>query len=241
MSVVTIEHLTKKYSNHRGINEITFSIDKGQVLGLLGPNGSGKTTTMKLMTGLLKPDSGKMDLFGLDPLEDGPKIMAKTGCMIEQPGLYHYLSAEQNLSLVSRLYPENRSNRVDEMLELFELFPYRHEKVRKFSMGMKQRLGFAIALLSEPELLILDEPTNGMDISGTALVRDILKKETDKGVTILLSSHLAHEMEQLCTHVVVIEEGAMIASESVDKLIKEYGSIEQYYLNIIKKGKGEVR
>ena len=237
MPVVSIEQLTKKYPNHRGIKEISFSIDKGQVLGLLGPNGSGKTTTMKLMTGLLRRDSGQMHLFGMDPSEDSPKIMAKTGCMIEQPGLYHYLSAEQNLRLVSRLYPEIRPNRVDEMLKLFELSQYRHEKVLKFSMGMKQRLGFAVALLSDPELLILDEPTNGMDISGTALVRDILKKEREKGGTILLSSHLAHEMEQLCTHVAVIEEGAMIGSEPVDKLIKKYGSIERYYLSIIKKGK----
>ncbi|MHB8065835.1 MAG: ABC transporter ATP-binding protein [Ruminiclostridium sp.] len=241
MTVVSIEHLTKQYSNRRGIRGISFSIAEGQVLGLLGPNGSGKTTTMKVMTGLLKPDSGEVRLFGIDPLEDCPAVMAKTGCMIEQPGLYLYLTTEQNLRVVSRFYPNLAPGRVDEMLELVELSRYRNEKVQKFSMGMKQRLGFAMALLPNPELLILDEPTNGMDIGGTALVRDILKKETGKGCAILISSHLAHEMEQLCTHVAVMEEGAMLDSAPVEKLIKEHGSVEQYYLSITNQRKEKNR
>ncbi len=232
MTVVAIENLTKKYANRRGVENLSFEVEPGQVLGLLGPNGSGKTTAMKAMLGLLKPDSGRISLLGMDPSEELPGILSRTGCMIETPGLYPYLTAEQNLLLTGRFYPGFDAASVEGLLERVGLLPYRAEKVRKFSMGMKQRLALAAALLPKPELLVLDEPTNGMDIEGTALFRELLLQERERGCAVVLSSHLAHEMEQLCTHVAVLREGLLIDRAPVAQVLEQYGSIERYYLRV---------
>lgn len=232
MTIVRIENLTKKYANRRGVDRLSFEVEAGQVLGLLGPNGSGKTTAMKAMTGLLGPDAGTLSLFGMDPAEDLPAILERTGCMIETPGLYPYLTAEQNLRLTGRFYPGFDAEKVEPLLERVGLLPYRKEKVRKFSVGMKQRLALACALLPQPELLVLDEPTNGMDIEGTAMFRELLLQERERGCAVVLSSHLAHEMEQLCTHVAVLREGILVDTASVSQVLEQYGSIERYYLRV---------
>lgn len=232
MTLVRIENLTKKYANRRGIDQLSFEVEAGQVLGLLGPNGSGKTTAMKAMTGLLAPDAGTLSLLGMDPAEELPAILERTGCMIETPGLYPYLTAEQNLRLTGRFYPGFNAAMVEPLLERVGLLPYRKEKVRKFSVGMKQRLALASALLPQPELLVLDEPTNGMDIEGTAMFRELLLQERERGCAVVLSSHLAHEMEQLCTHVAVLREGILVDTASVPQVLEQYGSIERYYLRV---------
>lgn len=232
MTVVVIENLTKKYANRRGVDNLSFEVEAGQVLGLLGPNGSGKTTAMKAMLGLLRPDSGAISLLGMDPAEQLPGILARTGSMIETPGLYPYLTAEQNLLLTGRFYPDFEAASVEGLLKRVGLLPYRKEKVRKFSVGMKQRLALAAALLPQPELLVLDEPTNGMDIEGTALFRELLRQERERGCAVVLSSHLAHEMEQLCTHVAVLREGLLIDRAPVAQVMEEYSSIERYYLSV---------
>ncbi|NGZ77608.1 ABC transporter ATP-binding protein [Saccharibacillus alkalitolerans] len=232
MTVVRIENLTKKYANRRGVDRLSFEVEAGQVLGLLGPNGSGKTTAMKAMTGLLKADSGSIELLGMDPAEELPAILERTGCMIETPGLYPYLTAEQNLALTGRFYRGFDAKTVGPLLERVGLLPYRNEKVRRFSVGMKQRLALAAALLPEPELLVLDEPTNGMDIEGTAMFRELLLAERERGCAAVLSSHLAHEMEQLCTHVAVLKEGVMVDSAPVAQVLERWGSIERYYLDV---------
>ncbi|MEJ8303222.1 ABC transporter ATP-binding protein [Saccharibacillus sacchari] len=232
MTIVRIENLTKKYANRRGVDRLSFEVEAGQVLGLLGPNGSGKTTAMKAMTGLLTPDAGTLSLLGMDPAEDLPAILERTGCMIETPGLYPYLTAEQNLRLTGRFYSGFRAERVEPLLERVGLLPYRKEKVRKFSVGMKQRLALATALLPQPDLLVLDEPTSGMDIEGAAMFRELLLQERERGCAVVLSSHLAHEMEQLCTHVAVLREGILVDSAAVSQVLERYGSIERYYLSV---------
>lgn len=232
MTVVRIENLTKKYANHRGVDNLSFEVRAGEVLGLLGPNGSGKTTAMKAMTGLIRPDSGRIELLGMDPAERLPAILERTGCMIETPGLYPYLTAERNLRLTGRFYPGFDTGKVEELLDRVGLLPYRREKVRRFSVGMKQRLALACALLPRPDLLVLDEPTNGMDIEGTAMFRELLLQERARGCAVVLSSHLAHEMEQLCTHAAVLREGVLVDRASVSEALDRYGSLEQYYLSV---------
>lgn len=237
MSVVELTNLTKTYKNGRGIKGLNLTIEKGQVYGLLGPNGSGKTTTMKIMTGLIRPDSGNVNIFGHDPGEDMEKAMGKVGCMIENPSFYPYLTAEQNLEIVRKLYPDCSEAAIRHVLEQLGLSAYKNEKVEKYSLGMKQRLGLAMTLLSEPELLILDEPANGLDIEGMALVRDIIRKQAKKGRTILISSHLAGEIEQICTRVAIIREGMLLSAAEVPELLAVYGSVESYYLTLVSSGK----
>lgn len=235
--LIQIENMTKQYKNGRGVNDISLTMRKGDVLGLLGPNGSGKTTTMKVLSGLLTPDSGMVKMFGLDVLKDGASIRDKLGCMIENPGLYGYLTAEQNLQMVANLYPNIGADAVENAIKRAELSDRRKEKVSGFSMGMKQRLSFAMALLTNPELLILDEPTNGMDISGTAAVRETLKSMAESGHSILISSHLSHEIELLCNRVAVMEQGRILDTSTITDIRKNHGSVEAYYLSLVNTGK----
>ena len=234
MSVLELSHLTKIYKNNRGIKDLSLNIEKGQVYGLLGPNGSGKTTTMKILTGLVHPDSGSVKIFGYNPSEDFEKAMQSVGCMIENPGFYPYLTAKQNLEIARKLYPNCAEAAVEHILEQVGLLKYQNEKAEKYSLGMKQRLGLAMALISEPEFIILDEPMNGLDIEGMALVRNIIKNQAQKGRTILISSHLANEIEQVCTHAAIIREGVLLNEAKVPELLSVYGSIENYYLSLVK-------
>lgn len=234
MSIVEIDGLTKLYKNGKGVRDITLNIEKGQIYGLLGPNGSGKTTTMKAMTGLLQPDSGGVRLFGHNPNEDMLQAMADTGCIIESPSMYAYMTGRQNMEIISRLYPGCKQAAIQHNLERLGLSARQDDKVEKYSLGMKQRLGLAMTLLPSPELLILDEPSNGLDIEGMALVREIILEQAAQGKTMLVSSHLAGELEQVCTHVAVIMEGALLATAAMPGLLEEYGSLEKYYLSLVK-------
>lgn len=237
MNIIELSNLTKLYKNGRGIRELSLNIEKGQVYGLLGPNGSGKTTTMKVMTGLVRADSGEVRIFGHNPGEDMEKAMQYVGCLIETPSYYPYLTAKQNLEIIRKLYPAIPQARIEHVLGMVGLSAFGNDKLEKFSLGMKQRLGIAMTILSEPEFLILDEPSNGLDIEGMADVRDIIRNQAKKGRTILISSHLAGEIEQICTHVAVIREGTLLNTAVVTELLTEYGSIEKYYLNLVGHGK----
>ena len=187
---------------------------------------------MKMLVGLLHADSGEFRIFEKKPDEE-IDVMSQVGCMIENPVFYPYLTAYENLEILLKFYPELSQKRIDEVLEELELTKYKDEPVGKFSMGMKQRLGFGAAILHKPKLLILDEPTNGLDIKGTAKIRHILKAYTQSGGTILISSHIADEIQRICTKAAVMMDGNIIDKSSITTAIIEYGSVEDYYLHII--------
>lgn len=239
--VLELDHVSKVYSNGRGARNITFSVERGQVVGLLGPNGSGKTTIMKSITGLAQPTEGTITVFGADAVGDREAALARVGALIEQPALYESLTAREHLSMAARYYPGLDPARIDQVLELVGLAPYRKERCGKFSLGMKQRMGLALALLSEPELLILDEPTNGLDIEATVEIREIIiRLAREKGVTFLVASHLASEIEKMCTHVLVLHEGEMLSFDTREEALRLHPSLEDYFLAKVRDKKGSV-
>ncbi|ADG83472.1 ABC transporter [Thermincola ferriacetica] len=231
--ILEVTNLTKLYRNGRGIKNITFDIFKGDVFGFLGPNGAGKTTVMKIITGLSRADKGEVKIFGYDITEQFEKAMAKVGCLIETADAYEYMSAYRNLELAARFYSDIKKTRIEEVLEDVGLGPFKHEKVGTFSLGMKQRLGLALAILSEPEFVILDEPVNGLDIEGMVDVRNtITHLAGEKQITFFISSHLIHEIELICNRIGIIINGQLIREGRVSELLSDqYNSLEDYYIS----------
>lgn len=240
MSIIEVQNLTKLYKNGRGIKNISFTVEKGDILGLLGPNGSGKTTIMKAVTGLLRPDSGEIRVFGLRNDEHFEEIMQRTGALIEAPAIYKELSAYKNLKIHAGMYPGITDSRIEQVLETVHLAEYKKDKAGRFSLGMKQRLGLAIALLTNPKLVILDEPVNGLDIEGVVEVREIIKKLSERGVTFLISSHMASEIEKTCTKTAVMYSGELVAFDTMEAALRLNPSLEDYFLNTVKEKRGEI-
>ena len=239
--ILEIKNLTKKYKNGRGIENITFDIEKGDIFGFLGPNGSGKTTTMKAIVGLCNFSDGSINVFGYDNRDEFEKAMSGVGCLIEMPSIYDYLSAYSNLKLAARFYPNVDNDRIDKVLAIVRLDKYKNDKAGKFSLGMKQRLGIAMALLSEPEFIILDEPANGLDIEGIVEMRElIVRLAKEKGVTFLISSHISGELEKMCNKIAVIYEGELVSIDTIDDALKFNPSLEDYFLTRVKDRKGDV-
>ena len=239
--VLHLDHVSKVYSNGRGAKNITFTVNRGEVVGLLGPNGSGKTTIMKAVTGLCSPTSGKVTVFGADAVDQREEALAKVGTLIEQPALYENLTAWDHLVMAGRYYPNVDQARMEKVLEIVGLAPYKKERCGKFSLGMKQRMGLALALLSEPELMILDEPTNGLDIEATVEIREIIiRLAREKGVTFLVASHLASEIEKMCSKVMVLYEGEMLSCDSKEEALRLNPSMEDYFLAKVRDKKGSV-
>jgi len=240
-SVLQLDHMSKVYRNGRGVRDVTFSVEPGQVVGLLGPNGSGKTTIMKVLTGLARPTEGSATVFGADVVTEREKALAGVGALIEQPALYENLTAWDHLTLAARFYPDLDPARPDKVLELVGLARYKKEKCGRFSLGMKQRMGLALAMLSDPALLVLDEPTNGLDIEATVEIRElILRLSREKGVTFLVASHLASEIEKMCTHVLVLHEGEMLSFDTKEEALRLHPSLEDYFLAKVRDKKGSV-
>lgn len=224
--------LTKVYRNGRGISDMNLELRQGDIFGFLGPNGAGKTTAMKVMTGLMKPDRGDVKIFGVSILEDFVGAMKHVGCIIETAESYPYLSAYENLKLFARYYPDVDEKRIDECLEITGLSKYKHEKARKFSLGMKQRLGVAAAILSRPKLLILDEPLNGLDIEGMVEMRRLIKRlSEEEGTTFFISSHLIHDVELTCTRIGVVFGGRLVSVDDTDRILANYASLENYFIS----------
>lgn len=239
-TVLSLDHFSKIYSNGRGARSITFSVERGQVVGLLGPNGSGKTTIMKSLTGLAQPTEGTVTLFGVN-VADRERALQNVGALIEQPALYENLTALDHLCMAARYYPQVDRARIDKVLRIVGLLPYAKERCGKFSLGMKQRMGLALALLSEPELMILDEPTNGLDIEATVEIREIIiRLAKEKGVTFLVASHLASEIEKMCDKVLVLYEGEMLSFETKEEALRLHPSLEDYFLAKVRDKKGSV-
>ena len=171
---IIIENLSKKYKNNRGIEDINIEINRGEIFGFLGPNGSGKTTTMKIMTGLMKPDSGNVKINGYSITDNYENAMRNVGCIIEAVTPFPYLTAYENMKLCARYHKSVDDARIDECLKLTGVFKYKNEKIKNYSLGMKQRIGMAMAILSNPQILILDEPLNGLDVEGMVDMRNLI-------------------------------------------------------------------
>lgn len=221
-SILEINKLHKKYGRLTAVDHISFQIKKGHVYGILGPNGSGKSTTLGMILNVVNPTSGSYEWFG--NTVNTHEALKRIGAIIEHPNFYPSMSAQENLKLVCKI-KSVPFHKVDETLELVGLYDRRHFPFKSYSLGMKQRLAIASALLNDPEILILDEPTNGLDPQGIRQIRDIIKEIAQRGTTILLASHLLDEVEKVCTHVVVLRQGKMLYSGPVDEMNKNYGSI----------------
>ncbi|NMB32650.1 MAG: ATP-binding cassette domain-containing protein [Clostridium sp.] len=235
-TVLEVNEITKVYKNGRGIFDINLDIKRGDVFGFLGPNGAGKTTAMKIMTGLMAMDSGDVRIFGHSITEEYEKAMKKVGCIVETAESYTYLSAYENLKLFARFYDGVDDRRIDEVLELVGISQYKKEKAKNFSLGMKQRLGIGAAILSRPELLILDEPLNGLDVQGMIEIRELIKllAKTDR-ITFFISSHLIHDVELTCDRIGILYNGKLVNVDSRENILKNYASLENYYVSEVGK------
>lgn len=230
--ILSIRQLTKLYGNQRGIRDINLEISAGDIYGLLGPNGAGKTTILKLITGLIRADEGSITLFGSDLSAHFEQGMRRVGCMIESADFHDFLSASQYLRMVARFYPEITEKQMDEALDMVGLLAVRKDKIKHYSTGMKQKLALAAAIMPRPEFVILDEPTNGLDIEGTVMFRNLVKHCSEQlGASFLISSHMIHELEQLCNRVGVIFEGKLRTEGRVSELLVHNQSLEQFYIS----------
>ena len=222
-TILSLKNLDKKYGRVHAVNNLSFDIEKGTVYGILGPNGSGKSTTLGIILNVVNRTSGEFSWF--NGQLSTHEALKKVGAIIERPNFYPYMTAAQNLSLICKIKGVSTDN-IDDKLKTVNLFERRNSKFKTFSLGMKQRLAIASALLNDPEILILDEPTNGLDPQGIHEIRQIIKGIAKNGTTILLASHLLDEVEKVCSHVVVIRKGVKLYSGRVDELTASNGLFE---------------
>ncbi len=215
MKVLEVNNLKKTLGKREIIKNISFSIEEGEIFGFLGPNGAGKTTTIRMLVGLIHPNEGSISICGHDLKNDTEKALREVGAVVENPELYKYLSGRENLMQIARIRNISKED-VNETIKLVGLEDRIDDKVRKYSLGMKQRLGLAASLLSKPKLLILDEPTNGLDPSGILDFREVVKKAAkEKGMAVFISSHILSEVQHLCDRVAFINHGTIKSVENV--------------------------
>jgi len=222
-TILSLKDLTKKYGTLTAVDSLSFTIEKGNVYGILGPNGSGKSTTLGMVLNVVNKTSGEFAWFGGNT--ETHEALKKVGAIIEHPNFYPYMTAVQNLALVCKI-KDVPSDKIEEKLEIVNLLDRKDSKFKTFSLGMKQRLAIASALLNDPEILILDEPTNGLDPQGIHQIREIIRKIAASGTTILLASHLLDEVEKVCSHVVIIRNGKKLYSGPVDAINASHGFFE---------------
>lgn len=234
-NVLEVTDIYKKLGSNQIINGISFSVKEGEIFGFLGPNGAGKTTTIKMIVGLLYPNKGTIKINNYDVQNEREKALSCVGAVVENPELYLYLTGRQNLEQVANFYNNITKDDIEKIGELVGLKGRLDDKVKKYSLGMKQRLGLASSLLSKPKLLILDEPTNGLDPSGIVEFRNILKKVAKEMNTgIFVSSHMLSEIEQLCDTVAFIKNGVIESIESLDKTNIDNSKIENFEEFVLK-------
>ena len=219
--VISTSNLTKQFKTITAVDDLNLIVNRGDVFGFLGPNGAGKSTTIRMLLGLVKPTRGNISLFDRKLQDHRPFILGKIGALIEKPSFYNYLSARRNLKIHASLRDSNPDNLdIDRVLDIVGLSRRADDKFKTYSQGMKQRLGIAQALLGSPELIILDEPTFGLDPEGMKEIRHLIAELSQQGLTIFLSSHLLHEVEQVCRQMAIINEGKLLVEGSVEELLK---------------------
>lgn len=222
MAVLSVENLRKNYGRIQALKGISFSVPKGSVFGILGPNGSGKTTLLGLISDILKPTGGSYKLFDQEPNESHRR---QIGTFLETPNFYHYLSAVRNLR-ISAAIKQRGADDIDRVIEVVNLTQRKDTRFSTYSLGMKQRLAIASCLLGNPDVLILDEPTNGLDPVGIAETRELIKKLRNEGKTIIMASHMLDEVEKVCTHVAILKKGELIAAGHVDEILANEDIVE---------------
>lgn len=226
-AIIEVEKLYKDYGHFKAVSDLSFHVNEGDVYGFLGQNGAGKSTTIRMLLTLIKPSAGQIRLFGKDLQQYRQEVLSKTGAVIERPDLYKYLSALDNLSIFARLSGLRlTNNQLLDKLDHVGLADRGHSKVKTFSQGMKQRLGIAVALVHDPQLVVLDEPTNGLDPQGIADMRQlIVSLSKDHGKTVVVSSHLLSEIEQIATRMIIIHKGKKIVEGKVSELLDPANTI----------------
>lgn len=240
MAVLTVENLHKNYGYIKALKGVSFSVPEGAVYGILGPNGSGKTTLLGIIMDVLKPTSGSFKLFDSVPTE---KHRKQIGTLLETPNFYHYLNAVQNLKIAAAIKGRGEED-IDDVLKRVSLDQRKFSRFNTYSLGMKQRLALASCMLGNPDVLVFDEPTNGLDPVGIAETRDLIKKLNKEGKTIIMASHLLDEVEKVCTHVAILQKGTLLTHGHVDEIlvqeeIVELGAIDlQQLLTVVQQYPG---
>lgn len=222
MAVLTVENLYKNYGVVQALKNVSFSVPEGSVFGILGPNGSGKTTLLGIIMDVLKATKGSYKLFDKEATADQRK---QIGTLLETPNFYHYLSADKNLEIAAAIKGQDKSD-IPRVLELVNLTQRKDSKFSTYSLGMKQRLAIASCLLGDPNVMVFDEPTNGLDPVGIAEIRELIKKLYQQGKTIIMASHLLDEVEKVCTHVAILKKGVLIASGDVNEILANEDIVE---------------
>lgn len=221
-----LENIGKEYRDIKAVDQLSLKVFKGDIYGFLGPNGAGKSTSIRMILSLIKPASGTIRLFGKDLAVNRYKTLSRVGALIEKPDFYKYLSARKNLEILGKLSNVKKlSPKIDEVLELVKLKERQHSRVKTYSQGMRQRLGIAQSLLHEPDLIILDEPANGLDPQGQKEMRQLIQKlNTERGITFIVSSHILAEIEQLANRMIIINKGRRIVEGNVRELLDGSGA-----------------
>lgn len=235
--ILEVKGITKKVRGRYLLQEVTFDVASGEICGLLGPNGAGKTTLIRLLTGLIRPTAGSIRVMGADVLRERGQALRQMGAIVENPVFFPYMSGRQNLINLALLDPHlteaKRQSRVEEVLEIVDLAGRADDKVGTYSLGMKQRLGIAQALLGDPKVIILDEPANGLDPIGMRQLREIiLKLNQEAGITFLISSHLLDEIQRICTQLVVLNKGKVVWQGATKELARE-GELEEAFVELV--------
>src|SRR5579871_2306622 len=222
-AVLRTRNLSKHYGKRLAVDNLSLEVQRGEIFGFLGPNGAGKTTTSRMMLGLIAPTGGSVEILGSDVLAHRAEILPRVGALVETPALYLYLSGRDNLRVVGSALGGVPKSRIDYVLELVGLQNRQKDRVRTYSLGMKQRLGVAIALLQNPDVLVLDEPANGLDPAGIVEMRDLMHRLSAEGKAVFLSSHLLSEVQQICSRVAIIHLGKLVVDKTVEELTRGQG------------------
>lgn len=223
MHILEINNLSKSYGNIKALNNVSFAVPSGAIFGLLGPNGSGKTTLLSIILGVLNADAGNYSWFGEEASAD---LRKRIGSLLETPNFYHYLSGKKNLAVTKSISGRGTEQDIEDVLQQVNLYERRNYKFSSYSLGMKQRLAIAASLLGSPKIIVLDEPTNGLDPVGIAEIRELIKSLSQKGHTIIMASHLLDEVEKVCTHVAILKTGNLITYGTVEEVLVDEDVIE---------------